>query len=116
MGQGGIDVGAVVASAQQQNPPRVVSPGARAVSARHQRQERGGARAHLLEGGAKLVDVDGGVAPGASVQAERIHLVSAPARAQIVARHASQIRPVDEKLGLRDAQRSKVGDVIVGTG
>src|ERR1019366_9300767 len=69
--EGGVDVGAVVAGTQEQDLPGVVRPDARWVGGGELRQERGGALAHLLEGGAQLVDVDGGPALGARMRASQ---------------------------------------------
>ena len=114
--EGVVDIAAVVACAEQENLAGVVRPDARRVRCGKHRQECGGAVAHLLEGGAELVDVDGGLASGARMQAERVDLLAAATRAKLVAREAGEARPVDEELRLRNAQREEVGHVVIGDG
>ena len=113
--EGSNDVGGVVARAQEQDLPGVMGPDA-GRQGDELGEERGRALAQLGEGLAELVAVDDGLPVGVRVQAERVNLFAATARAQLVAREARDVGAVDEELRLGHAQGEKVGDVVVGDG
>ncbi len=114
MGECGVDVGGVVAGAQEEDLPGVMGPDPGGKGGELS-EEGCGVLPHLLERRAELFDVDGRLAVRSRVQAER---VGSPAAAgtEPVAREAGEVGPVDEELGLGDAEREKVGDVVVGDG
>ena len=115
MGECGVDVGGVVAGAQQEDLPSVMGPDPGGQGGELIEEGRG-VLAHLLKRRSELVDVDGRLAVGSSVQAERVILLATTAGTKLVAREAGEVGPVDEELGLGDAQREEVGDVVVRDG
>jgi hypothetical protein len=115
MAERAVEVGGGEALAQEQDLARVVARLPRRMGAEQAGEEGRGHRAHLLESGAQLVEVDDAAAPRL-VRAGRGDVRAGAARRELVARDAAQVGGVDEELMLRDAHGQEVGHVLVRHG
>ena len=111
----GVEVVGGEALAEQEDLARLVSPDPRRPGA-HEAEEAGGVLAHLLEGDAQLIEIDGALPPGARVKPGGVELEPSAAGRELMARDAGEVGGVDEELALGDADRQDVGDVVVGHG
>lgn len=113
--EGSVEIGSVVAGAQDEDAPCLVAPDARGPGG-EQPEERGSALAEALKRGGELVEIDGALAPRGRMVTRGIELVAGATRGELVARDATEVGGVDEQLALGDAHGQDVGHVLVGDG
>lgn len=102
MTESGVDILSGVALAQEQDAPSATAP----LPGRPRAQtskELTGVVAHLLEGSAQLVEIDGGTTCSATMEALRVEFVALPPRGELVAGDALEIGGITEQLALGDA-------------
>ncbi len=113
--EGSVEIVGGEALAQQDDLPGLVSPDPRRARA-HEAEEAGSVLAHLVEGDAELVEIDGALPPGLRVEPLGIEPEPSAAGRELVAGDAGEVGGVDEELSLGDADREDVGDMRVGHG
>lgn len=111
----GVEIGGVVAGAQDEDAARLVAPDARGPGG-EQPEEGGGAFSEALERGGELVEIDRAPAARRRMVAGGVELVAGASRGEFVARDAAEVGGVDEQLALGDAHGQDVGHVLVGDG
>src|SRR5271166_4642553 len=97
-----VEVGGVVALAQQQDLTSLMTPDPWRAEA-HQTKKVGRALAHSLEGDVELIEIDGALSLGWPVESGGVELETLSAPSELVACDASQVGRVDEELTLGDA-------------
>lgn len=110
-----VDILGGVTLAQEQDAPGAVAPLARGCGAEPPK-ELCGVLAHLLEGRANLIEVDGRASAITSMETLRIDLQATSSWSELVGCNALEIGGVHEELALGDAYGEQIGDVVVGNG
>jgi len=108
----GVEVGGVVAGAQNEDAARLVAPDANRPRG-EKPEEQGRALAHALECTGELIEIDRALAARRRMVAGGVELHARASWRELVARDAPEVRRVDEELALGDAHGQDVGHVVV---